>query len=200
MCMHILKTVYACGCAIADSKPGDWCLLGDQCSKVDHQHVNTKHVKETCANCLKTKEQKKEENDFLQQDGFTVVANTKNVRQTDTTVKPKRSYSWTHSQGVDLAEIAAKNLNDLLQKNWIVGQKNRSLFEYILGLPRFIPRPRLIEIWVWWAVGREPYSRLRSARAMAAHRDFGKNFDVSMEKAQKELQEEMEAKRADEKS
>lgn len=194
MCVNTLKTVYACGCATADSKPGNWCLLGDQCSKVNHQHINTKHVKETCANCLKIKQQKKEEAEFLQQDGFTVVANTKNVRRTDTSGAPKRSFSWTHKQGVDLAEIATKNLNDLLKNNWIVGQKNRSLFEYILGLPRFIPRPRLIETWVWWAVGRESYSLLRSARGMAAHRNFTKAFDASMEKAQKELQEEMEAK------
>ncbi|KAK8135659.1 hypothetical protein PG984_003599 [Apiospora sp. TS-2023a] len=196
MCMKTVKTVHACGCTIADSKPGPWCLLGDQCSKVNHHHINTKYTKETCADCLKPKEQKKQEDEFLEQDGFTVV--TRNTKQTASSVAPERP-AFTHKQGVDLAELAAQNLDDLLGNNWIVGQKNRSLFEYILSLPRFIPRPRIIEKWVWWAVGREPYSLLRSARDMAARQNFDKTFDTSMEKAQKELQDEMEAKKANKK-
>ncbi|KAK8040967.1 hypothetical protein PG994_013974 [Apiospora phragmitis] len=188
MCVSTTKTIYACGCIIADHKPGIWCLLGEECQKVDHRHITTKRSKETCADCFKAKEQKDEET-FLQEDGFTVV--TKDTKSTDTKVAPKRP-AFTHKQGIDLANVATKNLNDLLQENWIVGQKNHSLLEHIIGLPRFIPRSRLIETWVWWAVGRESYSHLRAAGEMAARREFDRVFDVAMANAQNELHQEME--------
>ncbi|KAK8066672.1 hypothetical protein PG997_013419 [Apiospora hydei] len=180
MCLDTTKTIHACGCTTAEHKPGNWCLLGDQCKEIDHRHITTKRSKETCAKCLEAKEHKEEE-EFLEQDGFTVL--------------PKRP-TFTHKQGIDIAETARKTLHDTLENSWIVGRKNLDLLEYILGLPNFIPKSRLIETWVWWAVGREPYSRLRSARNMAARRNFANTFDVAMASAQNELQQEMEAKKA----
>ncbi|KAK7966420.1 uncharacterized protein PG986_000697 [Apiospora aurea] len=192
MCLDTTKTIHDCGCVIAEHEPGNWCLLGDQCKEIDHRHITTKRSKETCAKCLEAKEHKEEEA-FLEQDGFTVV--TKNAKSANTATTPKRP-SFTHKQGIDIAETARKTLHDTLEDSWIVGRKNLDPLEYILGLPNFIPKPRLIETWVWWAVGREPYSRLRSARNVAARRNFANTFDVAMASAQNELQEEMEAKKA----
>lgn len=199
MCMHTFKTVHGCGCVIANTKPNTWCLLGDQCDKVNHYQISTKHLKKTCADCVKAQQQKKEEDEFLERDGFTVVA--RNPKPADTVVAPAlpQRPALTHAQAVDLAERAAKSLNDLLLQKQIVGEKNRSLFEYILSLPRFLPRSRLVETWVWWAVGREPFGRLRSARDMAERQNFGQTFDASMDKAQKDLQEELDAMRANKK-
>ncbi|KAK8035560.1 hypothetical protein PG993_010555 [Apiospora rasikravindrae] len=90
MCIDTTKTIHACGCTTVEHKPGSWCLLGDQCQEIDHRHIATKRTKETCAKCLENKDHKEEE-EFLEEDGFTVVTkHAKNVKSADTATVPKR--------------------------------------------------------------------------------------------------------------